>query len=266
VYVVPSANGEKLARMRYSADTIALLIYSLSDWRPRAAGVVVVLLAAAFNASPLVRSFVHGSEDATAAPHAWSGAIAYLHAHLGPEYRVEAVDTTTHWPAVYLADAHIPLARGWFRQDDFPENAVLYRRPGLHVYLGWLRALGARYVVLAHAPVDYSSRAEARLVRRLPQVYRSSSVTVFSVPHPQPIAPGLVALTESRMRIAVQRAGTVRIAVRYSPYWHASDGCLSEGSDGMLRLTNSAPRLVTIVFDVSASRVVDALEGEQRRC
>ena len=91
-------------------------------------------------------------------------------------------------------------------------------------------------------------------------------MTVFSVPHPRPIAPGLVALTESRMRLAVQRAGTVRIAVRYSPYWHASEGCLSRGSDGMLRLTNRAPQLVTIVFDVSASRVFDALEGEQRRC
>jgi hypothetical protein len=266
VYAVPSAIGENVARMRYAAVPLAVLVFSLRDWRPRAAGVVVVLLAAAFNASPLVTGFLNGSGDATTAPRAWSGAIAYLHAHLGPEYRVEAVDTTTHWPAVYLADAHIPLARGWFRQDDFPQNAVLYRRPGLHAYLVWLRSLGARYVVLAHAPADYSSRAEARLVRRLPQVYRSPSVTVFSVPHPQPIAPGLVALKESRMRIAVQRAGTMRIAVRYSPYWHASDGCLSEGSDGMLRLTNRAPRLVTIVFDVSASRVLDALEGEQRRC
>jgi hypothetical protein len=123
-----------------------------------------------------------------------------------------------------------------------------------------------RYVVLAHAPPDYSSRAEARLVRRLRLVYRGASVSVYAVPRPRPIAPGLLALTESRIRVAVRRAGTLRIAVRYSPYWHASDGCLSEGGDGMLRLTNNSPRTVSIVFDVSASRALDALAGERRRC
>jgi hypothetical protein len=266
VYVVPSAIGENVARMRYAAIPLAVLILSLRDWRPRAAGIVVVLLAASFNASPLVASYLHGRADLTERPQAWSGAIAYLRTHLGSAYRVEAVDTTTHWPAVYLADAHIPLARGWFRQDDFPQNAVLYRRPALPAYLRWLRSLGVRYVVLAHATADYSSRDEARLVWRLRRVYRGASVTVFAVPHPRPIAPGLLALTESRMRLAVRNPGTLRIAVRYSPYWHASDGCLSEGRDGMLRLTSRAPRVVTIVFDVSASRALDALEGERRTC
>jgi len=266
VYLVPSAIGENVARMRYAAIPLAVLIFSLRNWRPRAAGLVVVLLAALFNVSPLVRSFVNGRADATANPQAWTGAIAYLRAHLGPAYRVEAVDTTTHWPSVYLADARIPLARGWFRQDDFPENAVLYHRPGMTTYLRWLRSLGVRYVVLAHAPADYSSRAEAVLVRRLRPVYRGGSVTVYAVPRPRPIAPGLLALTESRIRLAVRRAGTLRIAVRYSPYWHASDGCLSEGRDRMLRLTNRRPRIVTIVFDVSASRALDALAGERRIC
>ena len=42
------------------------------------------------------------------------------------QYRVEAVATSGHWDAYYLADKGVPLARGWYRQDDFPENAVLY--------------------------------------------------------------------------------------------------------------------------------------------
>jgi hypothetical protein len=266
VYLVPSAIGENVARMRYAAIPLAVLIFSLRDWRPRSAGLVGLLLAASFNVSPLVTSFVNGSHDASVHARAWRGAITYLHAHLGQAYRVEAVDTVTHWPAVYLADAHIPLARGWFRQDDFPENAVLYSKPGMSAYLHWLRSLGVEYVVLANAPVDYSSRAEARLVRRLQPVYRGGSVTVYAVPSPAPIAPGLLALTESRIRVAVRRAGTLRIAVRYSPYWHASDGCLSEGKDGMLRLANRAPRIVTIVFDVSASRAFGALTGARRTC
>ena len=52
--------------------------------------------------------------------------IRFLHRALSPDYRVEAVGTADHWEAVYLPQAGIPIVRGWFRQDDFPENEVLY--------------------------------------------------------------------------------------------------------------------------------------------
>jgi hypothetical protein len=64
----------------------------------------------------------------------------------------------------------------------------------------------------------------------------------------------------------VHTRGTLRIAVKYSPYWHASKGCLTEGKDGMLRLTNLRARVVTIVFDVSASRALRTLAGERPDC
>ena len=64
----------------------------------------------------------------------------------------------------------------------------------------------------------------------------------------------------------VVRGGTTRIAVRYSPYWHASHGCINEGRDGMVRLRNLRARDVTIVFDVSASRAFGALAGEKPDC
>ncbi len=51
--------------------------------------------------------------------------IGFLHRNLTPAYRVEAVDTAGHWEAVYLAQARIPIVRGWFRQDDFPQNQLL---------------------------------------------------------------------------------------------------------------------------------------------
>ena len=56
----------------------------------------------------------------------WQPAATYLTKHLTPSYRVEVVDTSGHWSAVYLPRAGIPLTRGWFRQDDFPQNEVLY--------------------------------------------------------------------------------------------------------------------------------------------
>jgi hypothetical protein len=264
---VPSAVGENVARMRYAAIPLAVLVFSLRRWRPRVLGVVVVALAVSFNVTPLAASYLRGASDPTTNTQAWRGAVAFLHAHLAPVYRVEAIDTATHWPELVLAEANIPLARGWFRQDDFPQNKLLYSHHfGMRSYLQWLHELGVGYVVRAHATPDYSARREARLAERLPVVYRDREVTVYSVPDPRPIARGLLSLAGSKIELAVRRRGTTRIAVRYSPYWHASDGCLSETQDGMLALTNARARRVTIVFDVNASRVVEALEGERHRC
>ena len=90
----------------------------------------------------------------------WAPAIRYLHAHLSPSYRVEAVDTAEHWAAAYLPDAGIPIVRGWYRQSDFPQNELLYDRSlAAAPYEAWLRRLGVRYVVLTDAPVDYSATA-----------------------------------------------------------------------------------------------------------
>jgi hypothetical protein len=274
-YVFPSAIGENIARLRYAAIPLAVLVLSLRRWRPYAAAIAVLGIAIAWNVTPLAASFVRGEADTTEGVATWTRPIAYLHAHLQPGYRVEVVDTATHWPEVYLADAHIPLARGWFRQDDFPLNAVLYGKPGPSAYLRWLRSLGIAYVVLADAPPDYSARAEAELVRSgragLTPVFATRRVTVYSVPSPVPIvtgpgSPHMLSLTDARLRLHVSKGGTYRIAVRWSPYWQASNGCLSEGSDGTLRLRTRAARTVGIRFAVNADRALEALTGSKPEC
>ncbi len=274
-YLVPSAIGENVARLRYAAIPLAVLVFSLRRWRPLPLGVAVLGIAIAWNVTPLAASYVHGESDTTVNRTAWTRPVAYLHSHLKPGYRVEAVDTAGHWAAVYLADAHIPLARGWFRQDDFPVNAVLYSKLGPGAYLRWLRSLGVAYVVLAHVPADYSARAEAKLVESgragLRPVFRTRTMTVYGVPAPQPIvtgpgSPRLLALSDEQLRLRVPRGGTYRIAVRWSPYWRASDGCLSSGKDGMLRLRTRAGRTVGIVFRVDADRAFEALTGSRPEC
>lgn len=274
-YLVPSAVGENVARLRYAAIPLAVLVFSLRRWRPLPVGIAALGIAIAWNVTPLAASFVHGQADVTAHRSTWTRPIAFLRAHLQPGYRVEAVDTTAHWPAVYLADAGIPLARGWYRQDDFPVNEVLYTRLGPRGYLRWLRSLGVAYVVLAHAPPDYSARAEAALVASgragLEPVLRTGTVTIYAVPGARPIVTGpghprLLSLGESRLRLWVPRAGTYRIAVRWSPYWQASSGCLSRGADGMLLLRTEAARVVSLVFRVDTDRALDALAGEGPEC
>jgi hypothetical protein len=274
-YLVPSAIGENVARLRYAAIPLAVLVFSLRRWRPLACALAVIALAVSWNLTPLASSYVKGSEDITARASAWPAAIAFLRAHLPPGYRVEAVDTAAHWPAVYLADAHIPLARGWFRQDDFPQNQLLYSTLGPAAYVRWLHGLGVRYVVLAHAPPDYSARAEAALVRGgragLRRVFRTRTLTIYLVPHARSIVTGpgrprILSLTQTRVGVRVHQGGTYRIAVRWSPYWRASHGCVREGKDGMLRLSTRRPRLVWIVFDVDAERALGELAGQRPHC
>jgi hypothetical protein len=54
--------------------------------------------------------------------------------------------------------------------------------------------------------------------------------------------------------------------VRWSPYWHASLGCLSRGTDGMLRLTTRHPHFVRLRFHLNAERALSELAGEQPTC
>ena len=275
-YLVPSALGENVERLRFLAIPFAVLVLSVRGWRPRVPALIVVALAVSWNLTPLAASFAKGASDPAAAAGYWTPAIRFLKTHLTPSYRIEAVDTVGHWPAVYLARADIPLARGWFRQDDFPLNRTLYRALDEQRYLAWLRSLGVRYVVLTSAPPDYSSVGEARLLRSgrsgLRPVFRAPHTVVYAVPTPKPLvsgpgAPRVIALTQTQLTVTIpDPAAWYRIAVRWSPYWQPSSGCAWAGGDGMLRLDPQGAPVVTLRFDVTATGALHALERTQRRC
>src|SRR5207248_6472332 len=97
-FVVPSQIGENIERVRYAALPIAVLALSLRAWRPLRLAVPALVLAAVWNVTPLAANYAHAS-DPTASRAYWQPAIGYLHAHLRPSYRVEAVDTAGHWAA-----------------------------------------------------------------------------------------------------------------------------------------------------------------------
>ena len=276
-YVVPSGLGANVARLRFFALPLALLVLALRRWRPVKVSVLVLALALSWNVSPLAAGWTRGKNDVSARRTVWGGTIVFLHDHLRPGYRVEAVDTTDHWPAYYLASAGVPLARGWFRQDDFPFDALLYRQRPLTPgpYLRWLHRLGVAYVVLTRSPPDYSSRAEARLVRggrtALRRVFSTRLISVYAVPRPRPIVSGpgrpeVLAFRESRLVIRVSRSGTYRVAVRWSPYWHASSGCLVRSGNGMVDLQARKPGIVRIAFDVDARSLLAAFAGQTPHC
>jgi hypothetical protein len=274
-YVVPSDVGGNVARLRFAAIPIAVLTLSLRRWRPWPVAVIAVALACAWNVSPLAYGLIRSTSDPSASAAYWQPAVNFLHGVLTPGYRVEAVDTTGHWEAVYLPRAGIPIVRGWFRQGDFPQNEVLYDGLGPRSYLHWLHSLGVRYVVLTGAPDDYSARAEAALLRSggsgLPVVYIARNVIVYAVPHPTPIVTGppgarVVALHQTEIDLQLRAPGSYRISVRYSPYFAARGACITKSKDGMTLLNVSHAGRVRFAFAVTAGRALAALAGSNSTC
>jgi hypothetical protein len=176
---------------------------------------------------------------------------------------------------VYLAEAEIPLARGGFRQDDFPQSELLADEVGPGTYRAWLRELGVRYVVLTRAPTDYSARGEARLLRSgdsgLRRVFTTSTLAIYELPRPTPILrgagqPRVLRLTATRIKLDLPRPGTYRLAVRYSPYWRAENACLLKRLDGMTTVEARAAGPLELSFHVSARRALaTAVVGARSR-
>jgi hypothetical protein len=273
-FVVPSALGEGITRFRFAALPLIALALTLRGWRPARVSVAALAVAGFWNLSPLVSAVATGTDDPSSQEAYWRPAVTFLRTHLGPAYRVEAVDTERHWAAAYLPAAGIPLARGWFRQDDFPENAVLYGPVSAARYRQWLRGMAVRYVVLSDADLDYSAQGEAALLRSghsgLRRVWSNRHLTIYALPAPQPLVRGtgradVVSVSYDSVTVLAW-PGRYRVAIRASPYWRASSGCLEPGTDGMLRLVVRHTEVVVLRFEVSVDGLLRALTSESHSC
>jgi hypothetical protein len=113
---------------------------------------------------PAVRAVDEAQGDPSTQRSFWTEPRDYLAHAIRPGERVEVAFTHNHWEATYLATA-VPLARGWERQLDEKANPIFYDGRPLtpRRYHEWLRRNAVRFVVLPSAPLDYSSRQEARL-------------------------------------------------------------------------------------------------------
>jgi hypothetical protein len=274
-FLLPSELGANIVRVRLLAIPIGVLTVSLRRWRPLPICILALGATVWWNLTSLTGAYARSSQDPSASATFWASAVDYLRAHLSPDYRVEVVDTSGHWPAVYFPRAGIPLTRGWFRQDDFPQNEILYDPLVPESYVSWLRSLGVRYVVLSDAPPDYSSVREAALLRGgqsgLAVVMQSQHTTIYEVPDAQAIvsgpgSPHVIRLDPARMTVAVDEPGTYRVAVHWSPYWTTTLGCLTPDGDGTMLLRASAAGTADIDFRFSPARAVASLAGVSGRC
>ena len=271
-YIVPSAIGSNLERLRYVAVPLALIAVSQRAWRPLWLVVPAVTLAVIWNVTPIWSSYARASTDPEASQSYWQPAINYLKAHSSNSFRVEVVDTAEHWPAAYFPDAAIPIVRGWYRQSDFPQNKLLYdAKLGERSYEAWLRRMGVRYVVLADAPVDYSSRKEAALIRTgrsgLVPVKRLPNITIYELRDATPLITGPAGATvlwlwPSRLVAQFDAPGSYLVRIRWSPYWQPSTGCVSETRDGMTRIVTKESGLIQLSFGVNVHSGLKTLAGD----
>ena len=72
-------------------------------------------------------------------------------------------------------------------------------------------------------------------------VFRSLHVTVYELPDASPIVTGrsdasIRWMWPTRIVFSVAEPGRYRVKVRWSPYWHTSQGCVWRGTDGTVRV------------------------------
>lgn len=154
--------------------------------------------------------------------------------------RVEIPFTRLHWESRWVAP-QVPLARGWERQLDLEVNPLFYDGTLTPArYRAWLRGMAVRWVALPDTRLDYSATDEARLIRRglpyLREVWHGAHWRVFAVRDPAPLAdpPARVTrLDTDALTLATPRAATVRLRVRWTPYWAvaAGDACVEPDGD-----------------------------------
>jgi hypothetical protein len=229
---------------------------------------------------PFVRDAYSSWGDPASEASYWKPAERMLATHGDAEHRVEVVATRGHWEAYYLAKHGIPLARGWFRQDDFPQNGPLYSDDlTASKYRRWLRSLGVHYVLLSDASLDYSAIREATLLRSgrsgLVAVAHTAHWTMYALPHPTSLVsppPGakarLVTLAQGRVDLWTSGPGRYLVRVRSSPYWVASPSltCVGTSRDGMTTVTTPTGGYIRLTIDPAIEQVAETVGGGGSGC
>jgi hypothetical protein len=296
-FLFPSGVGGNIARLAdYFALPILILAVSRDRSGPRRLVPIVLLVAATSQSMPFVRNLEGGLQERADNAAFWASAISFLQARNDPNYRVEAVATWGHWESYYLAQADIPITRGWFRQDDFPLNSPLYDGSlDIASYKTWLRSLAVKYVVLPSEELDYSSRKEAEILRAgvkpgLKLVYRDANVDILELvadaidPSPTPLLttavysgeptvpgdrPEVQAFRPDSVALWLPAAGLYDLRIRYTPYWQTSDPDICATSDpvtGMTRIVAHHGGPVLMQFDLTLRRSTSQALGTAATC
>jgi hypothetical protein len=278
VFVVPEPIGENLTRLRSFVFPVMLLTALLARFRPRLLAMAALAAALAYNVVPYAKAF----PERTSRPASevfWAPALHFLGTHSSPDFRVEVVPTYDHWEAYWLPRAGFALARGWYRQLDIAQNAVLYEKPlQARAYRAWLKRMGVKYVLLPETRLGKKGASwEAQLLRSrrlgLTEVFRSADWRIFKVPGAVRILTGprparLEAFGHQRIAGRTTARGVHRLRVRYMPHWEVRRGrvCVAPASDGMTLLHVYKPGAFTLKLDQRPANLVREALGSGSDC
>lgn len=281
-YVLPTAVGGNADRLgALIAGPIAAL--ALASGRAAGARRTQVLLVLAplllyWQAKAPVTDFAAGVTD-PAVKASYYGPLLKELRTLGVGYgerpvRMEIVPTANHWEARWMAP-YVMIARGWERQLDRYRNGLFYEGPARPLtparYGAWLEREAVSYVALPDAPLDYSGKPEARLLRSaadiaasgLREVWRSRHWRLFAVLGPTPLAerPALLSAASSEsFTLRAPRAGSYLVRLRFTPYWALENmpGCVSRGREDWTLVHTERPGRAHVVIRFSLARVFSA--------
>jgi hypothetical protein len=278
VFFVPEPVGENLTRMRAFVFPVMLLTALLARFRPRALAVAALAAALAYNVVPYAKALPERTSR-PAGEEFWAPALAFLRTHATPDFRVEVVPTYDHWEAYWLPRAGFALARGWYRQLDIAQNAVLYKKPlSAPSYRDWLKRMGVKYVLLPETRLGKKGADwEAQLLRSrrlgLTEVFSSPDWRIFEVPRATKIltGPGVAQLSvfeHRRIAGTATARGTYRLRVSYMPYWEVRRGavCVGRAQDGMTQLHVYRPGPFTLALDQGPTDLVRSALGSGADC
>ena len=225
----PSPLGGNATRvLDYLAAPLLALVIAVRGPQTRALGMLALTVAIAWQAAPFVQNVAASFGEQAQAASYWQPVISFLHQpgrHDPANFRVEVVSTARHYESYYLTRGEgEAIPRGWYRQNDFPTNGVLYDRTLSAVaYQRWLRLMGVRYVFLPiHAELDPSAKAEAELLRSghsgLREISISKNFRAFELPDATPMLtldaarPDTPALAGDRERAARDARAVLALA------------------------------------------------------
>ena len=251
------------------------IIVALLGLRKVSFRVIFTLLLApvlVWNLMPLTQ-ILSGAIYQTSKSAFWSRLWPALERNIVPGSRIELVDTSNHQGDYYLPAMGFTIARGWFRQDDFPQNQIFYGQQALtqSQYLSWLRRSGVSLVVLPPGPYDFSSVGEAQLISSgksgLLPIAEIGRARIFKVPDPASVvrAPGgtyigaKIGLDSVTINVLVP--GTYNLSLFYSPYFKTSGGTVCANAEGMTTWIINNPGPHRLIFDLSVRKVIEVLTG-----
>ncbi len=277
-FLVRSELGANATRISDISVFIVVALYvRYRDQLSFKLGLVVIAYAIFWGSSTLISAPFDHFAAAQSAPQYWKPAISFLKDHLKAGQRVEVVDSASHFGDYFLPGSSIPIVRGWFRQDDFPTNKILYQNDlSAKGYLQWLKDVAAAYVVLPGGPYDFSSVEEAKVVKGLSEsssclhkVFADSNVTIYRVCDNGHMVSGakVVSFGVNTLSVLFNHPGNYRLSLHFTPYFLPSKGCIYRLSDGLVGWNVPTAGVQTVRFQLTMSRLVgEIFEQNQRVC